>query len=202
MSIKLSIITPFYNTLKETKELADCLLPQLTEETEWIIVDDGTNEHELDRINNNTLHLDKNSGNASRPRNIGLDRAQGKYIAFVDSDDLVTPDYIEKVINKIDSEDFDYCYISWQMDDYKYIIEDEPLEWNKSVWNCIYKRDVIGQERFDEKLNICEDEDFNNRVRKGKKANIKDVLYIYNWQKREDSLTSLYEKGIIPDRRD
>ena len=41
---KLSIITPFYNTLSYTKKLAEVLDPQLTEEVEWIIIDDGTNE--------------------------------------------------------------------------------------------------------------------------------------------------------------
>ena len=38
--IKLSIITPYYNVLKYTKELAKVLEPQLTEEVEWIIIDD------------------------------------------------------------------------------------------------------------------------------------------------------------------
>jgi len=202
MNIKLSIITPYYNTLEYTKRLADILIPQLTEEVEWIIVDDGTNDQELDKINARIIHLEQNSGNASRPRNIGIEMSKGEYIAFIDSDDLITDNYVETILNKINSEDFDYCYISWKCNDHEYIIKDEPLDWNHSVWNCIYKRDIIGNERFNENFNLNEDGDFNKRVRKGKKANIEDVLYIYSFKEREDSLSSLYSNGKIKFKRD
>ena len=42
--MRLSIITPYYNTLEYTKELAKVLEPQLTDEIEWLIIDDGCNE--------------------------------------------------------------------------------------------------------------------------------------------------------------
>ncbi|MBR2828593.1 MAG: glycosyltransferase [Bacilli bacterium] len=195
--IKLSIITPYYNTFVFTKKLSEILSPQLTEEVEWIIVDDGTEDYQLDELNAKIIHLNENSGNASRPRNIGLDNAKGKYITFIDSDDLVESNYIEKIINKIDTEDFDYCYISWKTKNCEYIIKEEPPEWNCCVWNCIYKKDIIGNERFNENYNLSEDKDFNIRVRKGKRTNIEDILYIYNWKERENSLSSLCAKGII-----
>lgn len=195
--IKLSIITPYYNTLEYTKRLNEVLSKQLTEEVEWIIVDDGTEDYALDQLNAKVIHLKENSGNASRPRNIGLDNAKGKYITFIDSDDLVESNYIEKIINKINKEDFDYCYISWKTKDSVYIIKEEPPEWNCCVWNCIYKKEIIGKERFNENYNLSEDKDFNIRVRKGKRTNIEDILYIYSWKEREDSLSSLCAKGII-----
>lgn len=195
--VKLSIITPYYNTLEYTKRLNEVLSKQLTEEVEWIIIDDGTEDYELDQLNAKVIHLKENSGNASHPRNIGLDYAQGKYITFIDSDDLVETNYIEKILNKIDTEDFDYCYISWKTKDSVQIIKEEPPEWNCCVWNCIYKKDIIGNERFNENYNLSEDKDFNLRVRKGKRTNIEDILYIYSWKEREDSLSSLYAKGKI-----
>lgn len=60
------------------------------------------------------------------------------------------------------------------------IITDYPPESNYSVWNCIYKREIIGNIRFDENLKIAEDYEFNKLVRIGKKENIKDILYFYN----------------------
>ena len=48
--MKLSIITPYYDTLEYTKRLAEVLEPQLNEDIEWIIVDDGCNEKELDKL--------------------------------------------------------------------------------------------------------------------------------------------------------
>ena len=74
-SIKLSIITPYYNTLKYINELRQRLEPQLIDEVEWIIIDDGSKEKELDKMNAKVIHLEKNSGNASYPRNVGLDNA-------------------------------------------------------------------------------------------------------------------------------
>ena len=177
--MKLSIITPYYNTLKYIKKLAVVLKPQLTEETEWIIVDDGCNEKELSNFPATVIHLKDNSGGASKPRNVGLDNAKGEYIVFIDSDDFVSSDYIETILDKT-KEEWDYCYMSWKSPHFDIIIKDEPPVWNCSIWNCIYKRELIGKERFDESLVIAEDYDFNKRVRKGKHANIEKIMYFYN----------------------
>ena len=193
----LSIITPYYNTLEYTKKLADVLVPQLTDEVEWIIIDDGCIEAELDSIKANVIHLVSNSGNASIPRNIGLDVAKGDYIVFIDSDDLVSENYIEKIINKIHNSSFDYCYYGWATNNASIVIYEEPLEWNTCVWNCIYKRETIGNNRFDPNINIGEDKYFNELVRKGKRENILDILYYYNWG-RPNSVSVLFSEGKIP----
>lgn len=173
--IKLSIIIPYYDRPKYIKRLLEVLEPQLTNETELIIVDDCS-PIPLDYP---CIRLNENSGGASIPRNVGLDKAKGKYIAFIDSDDSVSDDYIETILNKT-KEEWDYCFISWKTSANTIIIKDNPPNWNCCVWNCIYKRDLIGNERFNPNLRIAEDYDFNIRVRKGKKANIEKVLYYYN----------------------
>lgn len=173
--IKLSIIIPYYDRPKYIKRLLEVLEPQLTNETELIIVDDCS----LIPLDYPCIRLNENSGGASIPRNVGLDRAKGKYIAFIDSDDLVSDDYIETILNKT-KEEWDYCFISWKTSTNTIIIKDNPPNWNCCVWNCIYKKEIIGNERFNPNLRIAEDYDFNIRVRKGKKANIEKVLYYYN----------------------
>lgn len=173
--IKLSIIIPYYDRPKYIKRLLEVLEPQLTNETELIIVDDCS-PIPLDYP---CIRLNENSGGASIPRNVGLDRAKGKYIAFIDSDDSVSDDYIETILNKT-KEEWDYCFISWKTSANTIIIKDNPPNWNCCVWNCIYKKEIIGKERFNPNLRIAEDYDFNIRVRKGKKANIEKVLYYYN----------------------
>lgn len=191
--MKLSIITPYYNTYEYTVKLAERLIPQLTDETEWIIISDGCPMQDLDsdilsicsKYNNwnvVAILMPKNSGGASVPRNKGLDYATGKYIAFVDSDDMVSPNYIQKILEKT-NEEWDYCFMSWETQTGKFIIKDEPPSWNCCVWNCIYKKELIGNERFKPELRIAEDYDFNKRVRKGKRANIKDILYIYDMER-------------------
>ena len=183
--MRLSIITPYYKTLDKTKELAEVLEPQLTDEVEWIIIDDGCNEKELDKFKAKVIHLEENSGGASKPRNVGLDNVTGEYISFIDSDDLVTNDYIKTILDKT-SEEWNYCYISWQ-GKHKFIIKDKPLSWNCCIWNCVYKRSLIGNTRFREELILAEDYWFNQKVRKGKKANIEKILYFY--RNNPDSLT-------------
>lgn len=177
----ISIIIPTYNRNESLIRLLQVLQPQITNEVEVIVVDDHSDRPlKLDFPNwLKYITLEENSGGASVPRNIGLDNAKGKYIAFIDSDDLVSDDYIETILNKV-KENWDYCYISWKTSANTIIIKDNPPNWNCCVWNCIYKKEIIGNERFNPNLRIAEDYDFNIRVRKGKKANIEKVLYYYN----------------------
>ena len=110
--MRLSIITPYYNCLNRIKNLAQKLQPQLNEEVEWIIIDDGCHEKELDDFKAIIIHLQNNSGCAGIPRNYGLDIARGEYITFVDADDLVSPHFVKKILEKINSSTFDYCLMS------------------------------------------------------------------------------------------
>ena len=47
------------------------------------------------------IHLETNSGGAGKPRNVGIENSTGKYIAFIDSDDMITEDYISLIKYKI-----------------------------------------------------------------------------------------------------
>jgi len=196
-AIKLSIIIPYYKTLDYTKELFKVLEPQLNENVEVLLIDDGCYEKELDKLPAKVFHID--NGGVSNARNIGLNNAKGQYIAFIDSDDSVSGDYIKNILSI--KEDYDYCYLSWKdTKGNEYIIANEPPEFNKSVWNCVYSRKIIGKNRFKKNLQYGEDWDFNTRVRNGKKKNITDIMYIYNVG-REDSLTDKYCKGEITSLR-
>ncbi len=183
--VLLSIITPYYKSLEYIKELREVLEPQLNG-VEWIIIDDGCCERELDDFPAIVIHLPRNSGGASVPRNYGLEVASGKYIAFIDSDDLVKPDYVEKILNKI-PERWDYFYIGWESDEFTII---EPPEWNCSIWNCVYRRTLIGDTRFEPSLRIGEDYEFNRVVRKGDYSILEEVLYYYR-----DTPNSLMKRG-------
>jgi glycosyltransferase involved in cell wall biosynthesis len=95
--IKLSIIIPTYNRNEYIVNLLDKLKQQITDEVEVIVVDDNSNIALQDSWYN-YIYLTENSGGASVPRNIGLDKAKGEYITFIDSDDLVSDDYIQTIL--------------------------------------------------------------------------------------------------------
>ena len=178
-NILISIIIPYYNVFSYTEKLMKVLEPQLSSDIEVIIVDDGCDEKRLGNFKGTIIHLNKNSGGASVPRNIGLDIAKGKYIAFIDADDLVTADYIN-TLRELAKENYDYYLFSWKSRSYDVVIKDEPPKWNTCVWNCLYKRKLIGNERFNPELRIGEDLEFNLRVRKGTHKACEKIIYFYN----------------------
>ena len=197
--MQLSIITPYYKTLEYTKKLAEVLIPQLTKETEWIIVSDGDKDLEelhrwIDLMLCTPLKIDdmptvkliyspKNSGGASKPRNIGLDNAKGKYIAFIDSDDLVSDDYIQEVLKNLKT---DIIFISWKSKVHDIHIEYNPPYWNCAVWCRIYRKRIIGNIRFKEDMKIAEDWVFNQQIKYRTSRAITKQIYYYTI--REDSL--------------
>ena len=187
----LSIIIPTYNRNEKLMKLLQTLQLQMQDGVEVIVVDDHSEKQlKLDFPSwLKYIVLDENSGGASVPRNVGLDIAKGKFITFIDSDDMIKPRYIKTILNKINNEDFDYCYFSWECNTHKIIIRNEPPSWNCCVWNCIYKRELIGDTRFRADLKIAEDYYFNQKVRRGIRANIIDVLYYYE-QFSPDSLVN------------
>ena len=186
--IKLSVIMAYYNNPELVRPMLAELTRQATPEVEIIVVDDGDGFKGLEDYDVKLIRLPENTGGGSVPRNVGLDVAKGKFITFVDSDDMVSKDYIRTILAKIDSEDFDYCYFSWRGQYNTVVIKDEPPEWNCCVWDCVYKREIIGDNRFKPELRLAEDLDWNKRVRHGKKAIIPKILYYYN-QENPKSLT-------------
>lgn len=193
--MKLSIIIPAYNTARYLKNLLPVLSKQLTEETEVLIVDDGstddTEQVVSNYINDKLKYLKIKNNGVSNARNVGIDNTCGEYIAFIDSDDLVTDNYIKKMLETCDFG-YDYFYISWRSVGTKEMtikITTTPPMWNCSVWSRCYKRTTIGENRFDIKLNYAEDKKFNEQVIKDNltHTSIEEPIYIYNIG-REDGL--------------
>jgi glycosyltransferase involved in cell wall biosynthesis len=186
--MRLSIITPYYKTYKYIKELAQVLEPQLTDEVEWVIIDDGCQEHRLDTFKAKVIHLNKNSGTAGKPRNIGLEIATGEYVTFIDSDDLVSNDYIKKILSRINKKP-DLIFVSWKTTEKEVIMNPRPPKWNCAVWCRVYKREIIDDIRFDEKLVLAEDWVFNNQIKYSKIQSISRPIYFYN-KDRKGSITT------------
>ena len=96
---EISVIVPLYNARKYLQEAIDSVLAQTFQDFELIVVDDCSTDGSWELVNslygeNGKISLYRHACNktAGGVRNTGLDHAKGKYIAFLDSDDLYMPE--------------------------------------------------------------------------------------------------------------
>ncbi len=204
----LSIIIPCYNAEPYIFDLLDCLNKQIVPDVEVILIDDGS-EKPLKTDYEWVNVIRQKNGGASAARNKGLDISKGEYIAFIDADDIVADNYIQTILNKIETEKFDYCYLSWKTIGNGWNcnvklnrIEDKFPPFNLCVWNRIYKRSMVGKVRFNTKKLIAEDAEFIRQVREDgkKKAFISDYMYYYRSDVPE-SLTKRFGNGKLETER-
>ena len=206
--IKLSIIIPCYNAEPYISELLNLLDKQVNDKVQVIVIDDGSRDPFETDYKWVTVIRQQNQG-ASVARNTGLDNAVGEYVSFIDADDLIHENYIGILLDKIENEDFDYCYLSWktlpggwncsvQLNS----IYDKFPTFNLCVWNRVYRRSMIGDVRFNPKKLIAEDAEFIREVREEdkKKAFISEFMYFYRSQ-TPNSLTKRFGEGKLDTKR-
>ena len=97
----ITVIVPTYNRLNLLKEALDSIRSQKFESWEAIIVDDGSKPKSeslvLDYKDNRMRYYYKDNGGLASARNFGLERAKGKYICFLDDDDMYMKDLFQQV---------------------------------------------------------------------------------------------------------
>ncbi|WP_187176368.1 glycosyltransferase [Algoriphagus sp. AK58] len=105
---KVSIIIPTFNRSNFLQSTLESISKQTFKDFEVIVVDDGSpsNEAELVCREFNFCHYEKieNSGGPATPRNKGINLARGKYLAFVDDDDLWYPEKLELQVDILEKE--------------------------------------------------------------------------------------------------
>lgn len=153
----ISAIVPVYNTENLVGRCIDSVLAQSFSDWELILVDDGSTDSSLRILRNyeikdsriKVIHQD-NSG-PGIARNTGIKNASGDYIVFIDSDDVIKPDYFEKLskesadvvfidINQVD-EDFNVLYEE-HMSAYHSLSKDDFLRsqvTGKILWGGVRK---------------------------------------------------------------
>lgn len=208
----VSIIVPVFNTHEYLDNCLYSLRNQTYSDIEIIIVNDGSTdnsalvcEKHLNEDNRVTI-INKKNGGISSSRNEGIKNAHGDFICFVDSDDFVEKDFVERLLYEMDRNNADIvefgffehksqkclihkkrsCIIS-----HLKAIEELLLKKRISgfVWNKMYKAAVIKDVRFDETIKFGEESPFLflSFARSSKIIQIGDVLYHYI--RRSNSLT-------------
>lgn len=141
--IIVSIVIPTYNRANDLRRCLFSLVSQTYRNFEVIVCDDGSTDDSEVVIKEfqfslkiNYYHLE-NFGGPSRPRNFGIQKAKGKYIALLDSDDWWTPKKLEVSVSILESKNIDLVY----HDLYKINSTSQFLYWkkkNKSAENAYF----------------------------------------------------------------
>lgn len=116
MKIKLSIIIPVYGVEDFIEECFHSLLPQINECIEVIVINDGSLDQSIDKLNilidkfysvkkNHVKIFNQDNSGQSVARNVGIAKSSGDYIAFIDPDDIVTENYISTILKVINGND-------------------------------------------------------------------------------------------------
>lgn len=123
-SLLVSMIVPIYNVEKYLDACVKSLVEQTYRNIEILLVDDGSRDSsgeisdEWEKVDSRIRVFHKENGGVSAARNLALQHAKGEYVFFVDSDDYIASDYVEKMIAAMEKEnaDMSMCkyYNVWQ----------------------------------------------------------------------------------------
>lgn len=216
-SIDLSIIVPAYNSERTIRECIASVVNQKTKYNyELIIVNDGSTDGTqkiVQKISNEHIKLihQENRG-LSGARNRGIDECIGKYIMFLDSDDLLVGNCIEEMMDAIMNENADivqgsYSTFSNAIDDgWNTVLQSKIIEKNdgKMVsnpgfpWAKIYKRELFEDIRFP--VNVWFEDTIVCTIlyRMCKKMVVKDdIVYAYRVNPEGICKTARYNKKCV-----
>lgn len=201
---EISIIMPVYNSEKYLESSINSILNQCGKKEELIVIDDGSTDNSeiicRKYINNSSFkYIKKVNGGVSSARNLGIEQAKGKYITFIDSDDIMRDNvikeykriindnnyemiiagfnemYVNKLIQKSNFNTKEFSKQNLQ----KAFFEDNSI--GGFVWNKLYSLNIIKSNniKFDEEINICEDMLFNmNYLKYIEKALITNIVVV------------------------
>lgn len=153
-SYLLSIVLPIYNVEKYLEKCLKSILDnKKSDEIEILLIDDGSTDNSSDICDDfasrykNIIAYHKENGGLSDARNYGLFKATGKYVWFVDSDDLITPNAINVIIDILAKKDVDILLGDAEIiDENGNIINNSVFEYKHKGLkdNCIYDgKDII-----------------------------------------------------------
>lgn len=182
---KISVIIPVYNAEFFLEETLKCLEKQTYDEFEVLLVDDGSVDGSKEicsrfvASNSMFKYYYQDNRGVSAARNRGIKKASGKYICFMDADDLCEETWLESLFNVISNSVAPIAMLSWSVIDENYktidIIRNKDCLLNTedaiavftslggSVWNKIFERDLIISDMkgkgifFDEQQKYSED---------------------------------------------
>lgn len=208
---KISIIMPVYNVEEFVGKAIESVLDQTLREFEFLIIDDGStdnsgvicDEYALKDKRIKVIH--KENGGAPTARNVAIDISKGKYLYFIDSDDWIEKDYLEKMYNLMVKNDADLVVTGFLMEysqngktktystkssDVIYATQEEFRKnaykyFDNSLfglpWNKLFRRDVVLKENIRFPDTKWDDTHFNLDYLMNVKRVVVSSMAKYHW---------------------
>ena len=213
----VSVVIAAYNTEKYIAKCLESLRKQTYTDFEVIVVVDGATDKTLDictefsKRDSRFITVYRQNGGLAAARNTGLEKCTAEYVAFVDSDDYVSPDYLEVLASAIKMNDCDISACGYIFEDehgnekyrtkHKNTLMDNEMFLNNMlipvnrsygafVWNKLYKNEIIRKYniRFpEEKKYLFEDHYFNYQYMKYAKSGYCTSSCAYHYITRENT---------------
>jgi glycosyltransferase involved in cell wall biosynthesis len=208
--MKISVIIPTYNRKKTLARAIQSVINQSLSPFEVLIIDDGSNDGTEEWVKENFQNMKyiyQNNRGVSSARNIGIENANGDWVAFLDSDDEWLPNKLHEQVKSIESNPkmkFFHTNEIWirngvrvnQMKKHKkyggYIFEKCLDICRVSPSSVLIQKEVfdnIGV--FDESLRVCEDYDLWLRITSKYPVVFLDVPLIYKYGGHADQLSKV-----------
>lgn len=165
--LDLSIIVPVYNAEKLLESCMDSIMNQKTKyHFEVIVINDGSTDNSLKILEkySSIKIINKENEGVAVARNVGLNHAKGKYIAFIDSDDRIDESYVQKLLTRAYEKNADIVkcnFVEYAVDKNEIIkyerhddvsisgeLKEKIIEFKGFVWGGIFKRDLWFDVRF------------------------------------------------------
>lgn len=206
---KVSIIIPVYNSEKYISKCLDSVINQTYKNIEILVINDGSKDNsinilsEYEKKDSRIIVIDKENEGVAKTRNMGIKKATGDYIMFIDNDDFIDSDYVETYLK---NTDYDIVIGSYKRTDingeilFKYNLNEDSI-WSKYIvlapWAKLYKKDFLIKNNI-EFLNYGIGEDvYFNLLCYSKTNNIKVINdFKYNWFYNNESVSNTKQRGL------
>lgn len=215
--MKLSIIVPVYNAEHFLDKCIKSVQSQTLQDFELILVNDGSKDNSLEickkysQEDSRIIVFNQENSGQSKARNVGLENANGEYIAFLDSDDWVDSDYYERLVvacekNEAEVSCGSILRVRKNYQKYRIKYTEEKVYTNSQekidiahvpdmcyVWNKVYKKEFLDRInlKFVEGM-FFEDVDFVTRAVyfSNKIVTVPDTYYHY-WTNRNSTVKTM-----------
>jgi glycosyltransferase involved in cell wall biosynthesis len=216
LNFLVSVVIPTYNRREKTLRAIKSVLNQEINNLEVIVVDDGSTDGTSDFLKSKNLPIEiisKENGGVSNARNVGIKNSTGKYIAFLDSDDVWLPGKLNKQIEyfeknpevvlvytdqflNIDGKNLEQTRFQRNRPNKKMslpgFVDYTPIHTS----TVLIKKEVFDKVGvFSEELSVHEDSELWNRVSDyGDFGYIEEPLSVYYWESEAEHITGAKNK--------